>query len=372
MIHRRPGDERFFEIYQACVNKNPNNNMHFFGHGANNIDNIDRDLLTADKPNIIFSLDLSHHKTRQRIKKEVSEKQAELWWIGAEYDVFGDEAIKESWWGGEFFLLANEYINLPEITKEPSNKSPHWISLTLGPRHSRVYSSTCLMHYADLDKGEMRVKTHMAKPYNSLNDLVAKGCKWNTPPNTEMEATYAKVLTRPWWGTQRFLWQTYNQLGHCNNATNFEQYLRHLYRTTMVEIVNETAIADEETGNRAPVFLTEKITNSIHALNIPIVCGAKHTVKFLESMGFDCFRGHINHEYDDEEDSTIRIEKAIKDNMKILNDYNFAKKVWETNYNALKKNKDLLKSLLHNFANGKNIPMLDDINEFYLAKSTQI
>ena len=66
------------------------------------------------------------------------------------------------------------------------------------------------------------------------------------------------------------------------------------------------------------------------------------------------------------------IQKAIKDNMKILNDYNFAKKVWETNYNALRKNKDLLKSLLHNFANGKNIPMLNDINGFYLAKNTQI
>ena len=49
MIHRRPGDERFFEIYQACVDKNPNNNMHFFGHGANNIDNIDRDLMDLAK-----------------------------------------------------------------------------------------------------------------------------------------------------------------------------------------------------------------------------------------------------------------------------------------------------------------------------------
>ena len=123
MIHRRPGDDRFFEIFKSCVDKNPNSHIHFFGHGANNIDQIKEDLLVADKPNIIFSLDLSHHKTRQRIKKEVTEKQAELWWIGAEYDVFGSEAIKESWWGGEFFLQANEYINLPEIAKEPSNKS---------------------------------------------------------------------------------------------------------------------------------------------------------------------------------------------------------------------------------------------------------
>mgnify|MGYP003650225800 CR=1 FL=1 len=362
MFTRRSGDERFFEIYQNFADSNPSDHVHFFGHGGNNIDKIQDSLIDSTKKNVIFSLDLSHFQTRQRIIKEVVEKDAQLLWIGAEPNAFDHKSITTSWWGGEFFLQTKEYNGIPEIVKEPDEKKYHWISLTLGPRHSRVYSSTCLMHYADLSKGEMRIKTHMAKPFETLQELITKGCKWKTSPNNSMEKTYEKMLTRPWWGTKRFLWQTYSKLGHCNNAHNFDLYLRHLYKTTLVEVVNETAIADEQTGNSAPIFLTEKIANSIHALNLPIVCAAKHTVKFLESIGFEMFRGQINHEYDNESDHTIRIEKAIKDNAEILNDYNFARQVWETNYNSLIKNRKLLKSLLQNFQDGKKLKILANNN----------
>ena len=345
MITRRAGDDPFFRIFENFTKIRTDFNVHFFAHGGNDIDKIHEPLLDANKFNVIFCLDLTHYKTRQRILKELQDTKAKLWWIGAERNPFKHKDIVNTWWGGEFHIQAKEYFALNDIVKTHSQNDYHWISLTLGPRHCRIFSSTCLMHDADMSKGEMRVKTHMAKDFKTMNDLIMHGCKWQTDLTFDLQSTYEKMLSRPWWGSKRFLWQTYNKLGHCNNALNFDMYLRELYKSTLVEVVNETSVADEETGNEAPIFITEKFVNSVYAMNLPIICSAKGTVRFLEQLGFDMFRSHINHDYDDIEDHAKRIHHAIKDNQKLFNDYNFAKQAWDANYEGMIQNKLLHKRL---------------------------
>ena len=70
----------------------------------------------------------------------------------------------------------------------------------------------------------MRIKTHLAKQYKTLDSLVIDGCKWNTLPDKILGPTYNKLINKDYWGSEYFRWDTYNKLGHCNNAENFDRF----------------------------------------------------------------------------------------------------------------------------------------------------
>ena len=359
---RRPWDDDFYRILKNIIPHLPTTHIFYYNHGGNDIDGNKDILFFKDSLTVIFSLDLTHYKTRQRIINEMESCNAKLWWIGTEPNAFNHPSIEVIWWGSEFMLQADQYLKLDDIDKSPNKNSNHWISLTLGPRHSRVYTAACLMHYGNLERGEMRIKTHLAQEFNTLSMLVKNGCYWPTPPDIKLEPTYKQLLSQPWWGSQFFRWNTYNKLGHCNNALNFDHYLRSLYSTTMVEVVNETSIADEETGNPAPVFITEKFANSVHALHFPIMCSSAGTVEFLESLGFDMFRDTVDHSYDIVTDPTMRIHQAIRDNAMLLNEYDTVYNLWNNNLPRLIANRDHLRNMLSTFTEINLNTVINKIN----------
>ena len=345
---RRPYEDGFFEIIQNVKSSLPTDHIFYFSHGGNDIDNSTK-LFYDTSLSVIFSLDLTYYKTRRKIIKDMESCNARLLWIGAELDPFDHPSIQCINWGSEFMLQAQEYCALPEIEKTPHSSQKHWISLALGPRCSRVYTAVCLLYYADLHKGEMRIKTNIAQKFSTLGQLIADGCYWSTKPNPDLESLYKILLSKPYWGSQFFSWDKYNQLGRTNNAANFDLYLRKLYASTMVEIVNETAVTDEFSGTEAPVFITEKFANSVHGLNFPIMCCATRSVEFLQNLGFDMFTDIIDISYDIIADPIDRIHCAIADNAWMLNDYDRVYNTWQNALPRLKNNRSHLKNILNTF-----------------------
>ena len=359
---RRPYEDGFFEIIQNVKSSLPTEHIFYFSHGGNDIDGYTGKLFYPDSLSVIFSLDITHYHTRQKIIKELESCNARLLWIGAEVDPFNHANITCVNWGSEFMLQAQDYCALPEIVKTPDSSQKHWISLALGPRHSRVYTAVCLLYYADLRKGEMRIKTDRATEFATLAHLIADGCYWHTSPHTDLESSYKILMSKPYWGSQFFSWNTYNQLGRTNNSANFDVYLRKLYATTMVEIVNETAIADEFSGTDAPVFISEKFANSVHGLNLPIICCATKSVEYLQNMGFDMFTDIIDTTYDKITDPTERIHRAIADNAWMLNNYDKIYSKWQEALPRLKNNRSHLKNILNTFPQTSTTKITSVIN----------
>lgn len=120
--------------------------------------------------------------------------------------------------------------------------------------------------------------------------------------------------------------------GFTDNATNFDQSLRHLYRNCFIEIVSETAC------NILYMGVSEKFLNSVYGCNFPIVIGSVGLVEFLSQMGFDMFDDIINHDYSQIQDPLDRICSAIDLNYELLTDSSRIQKLWRNSQHRFEQN----------------------------------
>jgi hypothetical protein len=128
-----------------------------------------------------------------------------------------------------------------------------------------------------------------------------------------------------------------------DNATNFDQNLRHIYYNCFIEIVSETAC------NTVYMGVSEKFLNSVYGCNFPIMIGSVGLVKFLSQMGFDMFDDIINHEYDQIQDPLDRICSAIDLNYELLTDSSRVQKLWLDNQHRFKQNINFARHNMYNW-----------------------
>lgn len=119
----------------------------------------------------------------------------------------------------------------------------------------------------------------------------------------------------------------------CNNVSNFNQYLRDIYKNTFVELVSES------TFSLPSIMVTEKTRNSIFGYNFPIFIAGVGIVKHLrEDLKLDMFDDIIDHSYDAIDDNIARIVTAIESNRRLLEDSKYAKDCWRVNQHRFAKN----------------------------------
>ena len=94
---RRPWDEDFYEILKSIIPHLPTKHIFYYNHSGNDIDGNKDILFFKDSLTVIFSLDLTHYKTRQRIINELESCNAKLWWIGTEPNAFNHPSIEVIW-----------------------------------------------------------------------------------------------------------------------------------------------------------------------------------------------------------------------------------------------------------------------------------
>ena len=119
-------------------------------------------------------------------------------------------------------------------------------------------------------------------------------------------------------------YDVYRQYGTAaiDNAGNFENRLRGMYRDSFVEIVSESVFA-------APSFiLTEKTANSFFGCNFPIILGGCGIVAHLREIGLDMFDDIVDHSYDLIANPFDRIVNAVESNRRLLLDTDHAKQSW--------------------------------------------
>lgn len=94
------------------------------------------------------------------------------------------------------------------------------------------------------------------------------------------------------------------------NIKDFDQNqnLAKLYGNCVVSIVNET-----DYYNKGITHITEKSLMAIYHATLPIIVSVPGSVELLRLHGFDMFDDIINHDYDKEQDNSIRFDKIFKE-----------------------------------------------------------
>ncbi len=338
---RRHNDNDLFDWAVSLLSNLEDKNFtaHYFGYGQFTlvVDEHFNDLkysLTKNKT-IVFCYDYILDDVRKRIVDEIEKnKDAILVWIGAEKDPFNHPRIKNIFWPGDMLLQNKEYQKFNNVEKEPSNKK-HWISTSLGDRPHRIYFASLLKGFGYDKHGDLRIK--IPDNITTLSSYVEQ--KWNLSKeiddiSAESNKGYQELIKRKWWGSSLFLYSHYMALGRNqnNNAMNFDQHLRKLYKDKTLEVVNETM------HGYNPIFITEKFINAVIGLNLIIMNGPAGTVKWLEELGWNSCRHIINHDYDDIENPIIRCEQAIRLNSRLFSDPEYCNNSWRNNINTLHNN----------------------------------
>lgn len=99
-----------------------------------------------------------------------------------------------------------------------------------------------------------------------------------------------------------------------SNLTHFYHYVERIlddmYKNSWVSLVVESSYFDREYS----VFLSEKTFKPIACMQPFIICGSKHSLKYLRKLGFKTFHPYIDESYDETDDKErwLGIIDAIK------------------------------------------------------------
>jgi hypothetical protein len=133
----------------------------------------------------------------------------------------------------------------------------------------------------------------------------------------------------------------YNKYGQKNtdNANNFENRLRGLYRNSFVEIVSESVFS-------SPAFmLTEKTAHAFYGCNFPIILTGCGAVAHLRELGLDVFDDIVDHSYDTIKNPIDRVVAAIESNRTLLTNPDYAKQSWKTHRPRFERNVEVMRDI---------------------------
>lgn len=232
--------------------------------------------------------------------------------------------------GCDNLLQMKEYPSLlPQRDKNMSGEK-FWISLNRTPRTARIVAGSYLLGLGlgtlnDSSSGLLRLSNYTTEFHTTWQEYY-QYCTGNLPITLSdrhqqiMQDGFVRLKNLEHGGQPDG--SIYQNLNGLDNVTNFDQALRHFYKNSFVELVNETVFFTKG------VYVTEKILNSIYGYNLPIVFANPGTVDYLRQSGFDLFDDVINHSYDQIHDPLERIVAAVDLNIQLLTDKDHAQTSW--------------------------------------------
>jgi hypothetical protein len=174
------------------------------------------------------------------------------------------------------------------------------------------------------------------------------------------EHLQSKNLSLHWFG-DRYQKSAYN------NVKDYNLFLRdNVFDCSAVALITETI---EHSWINNTTF-TEKSIWPRLSLNFPIWLGGYQQADLWESIGFDVFCDCIDHSYQHEVDPTLRINRAVSDNIEILSNLEIATNLRNHHHSRLLKNRHLvLQNQVMQFCKSKLSALdLDELLPILLAE----
>jgi hypothetical protein len=225
-------------------------------------------------------------------------------------------------WGGDWVNQKTEYSRIEPVLDKNFNSDQTYISLNRNVRSHRLVT---LSYLFGKNYDRTGVITYLKNHH--MPDSFLDTVSWEFGPDHDALRTtvlngFDRIKSDQSLATDDY--EVYRQYGTApiDNAGNFQNRLRAMYRNSFVEIVGESIFA-------TPSFIvTEKTANSFLGCNFPIILGGCGIVAHLRELGFDMFDDVVDHSYDQIANPFDRIVSAVESNRRLLLDTDHAKQSW--------------------------------------------
>lgn len=173
------------------------------------------------------------------------------------------------------------------------------------------------------------------------HDFLHADPDFNNFLNTEI------TLQKKWYGAGENL-NGYTLSNYGENVKVYENYLSKFLTKSAVSIVSESYPVNDRCA-----YFTEKTLMALAARTLPLWVGGYGSPNEFRRMGFDIFDDYINHSYQYKPTLIERCYYAISDNIRILEDFDYAKQVREKCWDRLEKNYKFSEQRLRMFNQNK-------------------
>jgi len=243
-------------------------------------------------------------------------------------------------WGGDWVNQRSRYSALTPVLDKNFNSEQTYISLN---RNVRTHRLVTLSYLYGQEYDKTGVITYLKNP-NGMPEVFLDIVGWEFGPE---HADIREIILN---GFDRMKsdnihpvddYDIYNKYGQKNtdNANNFENRLRGLYRNSFVEIVSESVFS-------SPAFmLTEKTAHAFYGCNFPIILNGCGAVAHLRELGLDVFDDIVDHGYDLISNPFDRVVAAIEYNRRLLVDTDYVKQSWKTHRPRFERNVEVMREI---------------------------
>jgi len=240
-------------------------------------------------------------------------------------------------WGGDWVNQRTEYSLLQPVLDKNFDSTRTYINLNRNVRSHRLVILSYLFGQGYDSTG---VITYIKNP-NGMPEKFLKSVGWefDIPRHGSLRTTILRGFDRlSINGDDYDIYTNYGK-GHNDNASNFDNRLRSMYRDSFVEIVSETSFV-------SPSFiLSEKTAHAFYGCNFPIILSGCGTVAHLRNLGLDVFDDVIDHSYDLIENPFDRVVAAIESNRRLLVDPAYAKQSWRMRRSRFESNVKVMREI---------------------------
>lgn len=242
-------------------------------------------------------------------------------------------------WGGDWVNQKTEYSQLAPVLDKNFDSSRTYISLNRNVRSHRLVT---LSYLFGKNYDRTGVITYLKNHH--MPDSFLDTVSWEfSPEHDQLRTTildgFECIKSNQSLATDSY--DVYRQYGtaEIDNAGNFENRLRMMYRDSFVEIVSESVFS-------TPSFiLTEKTANSFFGCNFPIILGGCGIVAHLRELGLDMYDDVVDHSYDTIANPLDRIVLAIESNRRLLLDTDYAKQSWTQCQSRFESNVTVMRNI---------------------------
>ena len=234
--------------------------------------------------------------------------------------------------------ITNTKINGEYSNKiyEKNNKEKKWVLLNSEARIHRIALLLYLLHLKLEKNGFISNSRYIKNIFENKSLSVIRNIKNYFKFEEDVIKNFneyrkkiinSKDVIKPYSFYQR------KNKGKSINIENFNNTLNYFYSNFFLEIVTGTFFHEPF------AMLSEKEAHVFLAKNFPIFIGPSGTVSYIrKNWNMNLFDDLINHDYDKIKDPTIRLKKAIDDNIHLLNGKVDLEKEWKSREKKINEN----------------------------------